>query len=178
MTDNISGILATWEVDEVTPFTTVLEVLRRTVPKQHLRVLLPSSKLPYERRDHLQPLIERGVAFDLLLLEPRAENSLYSAYHQDAAQNPLSMTSVMQIIANLNKTAVTTPSFAVKFFSHYTPESLIFVDDSRLFFCSSIPYISTNRTIYEVEPGARSLYRLYDDAFHFIWRNALSLVNV
>ena len=172
MDAHISGIQNVHIIKEITPFTTGLEILERNEIKRHLRILSPTSKLPFEQGSYLQRLLDKGISLELLLLDPRVEASLYGSASQETENSQVSMISVMQIVANLNKASNRHINLRVKFHTHYVPEVLIFVDSDRLFLYSFLPYLSSSRFVYQIVPGEGSLYNLYNEAFHFLWNTS------
>jgi hypothetical protein len=149
--------------DEARPYESFREVLSSTPPGARLDMLAVSGWTVLQP-DILQTLIRARVAIRALLLDPVSGESLL-------AEEPWLADETRRTLAHLQAIGDST-YLQVRLYQGLQTQTLLFLDEHRVFVSSFFPITSHPRLVFEIAPGERSLYGLYRDAFEYIWTHS------
>jgi hypothetical protein len=162
-----AGVRSIERIDEQGDYKSLNAALQQHPPRYRLRVLVTSGlSLIQTDRELLTQQLQRGVAVDVLMLDPDSNNPLFSEHSWLQKESA----ATGQALSRLN---IQHPDLLrVRFHSQTLLELLMFIDEDRLFLSSYFPLARSERFVYQISNGPRSLYRLYNDAFEYLWSRA------
>lgn len=162
--NRLAGVRGIFSETKATGFRSILAT---SPPRTRLDVLAVSGWTVLQPQV-MTPLLEAGVEVRALLLDPKVEVDLLA----DAPWMRQQTIDTIHRLANLRRPSA---SFRVRLYQAPQLQTLLFLDDDRLYVSSFPPVTSRSSLVFEIGPGEKSLYQLYRDAFEFLWERSEDL---
>jgi len=132
--------------------------------QSRLRILATSGGHSLPSADEMRGLLARGVSIEVLLLDPTHDNFMFTADPNLIDECRRSLEELRWIGRDIR-----TGRLTVRLYQAPQMVRVVFIDDTLLL--SSHRPVAEPGFTYVIRRGERSMFRIYDAAFEFLWLN-------